>query len=555
MLSFANSDMQGRSSYVKTGWRLQRHTTHTNSPELILFANFSTSHAEQGIMAAVLGRIFADKYRIDAELGAGAVGVVYRAHQLDLDRDVAIKLLHAGAATRPEARLRFVREAKTASRLIHPGAIGILDFGEFEGQPFLVMELLHGEALRDRMASAPLPLAACLRVVREVASALEAAHAIRLTHRDIKPENIFLHRLTSAGSPTASAASASPPDGPNANPLLTQLDPAVVQVRVVDFGLAFVAETDDASVARMTQEGIVGGTPAYMSPEQVHGKNVGPAADIYALGCTLFEMLAHRPLFEGSLGDVLTRQAYAPPPDLMRIAPDCGASPAIQQLLHKMLAKTAPLRPSPAAIVRIVDEELARLAGPKPAQQRGAPLPARAERAFSLVPTNTRTSLQPQRTEGLPGTDVCVLLASAISDDFELGMVTSGARVEALPLAAGHTLTEPFAVIWAPGEPLARLAQLCAQGVPVVTDVPNADFAAIIARLHAGAADVVPHNSPADEIARHLFRTARAEGKPWPAQLTGASTPTALSAASPVVTHQPPARPPDLSHVGKGSES
>ena len=193
----------------------------------------------------MIGTVIANKYRCDAELGAGSMGVVYRARQLDLGRDVAIKLLHQGAATRSEARLRFLREAKVATRLVHPAAVQILDFGETEDQPYLVMELLDGESLRDRLERGPLPLPDVLRLCRDVASALAAAHDVRLIHRDIKPENIFLQKVAGADDATP------------------------WRVRVVDFGLAFVADSEDLSVGRMTQEGVVGGAPAYMSPEQV----------------------------------------------------------------------------------------------------------------------------------------------------------------------------------------------------------------------------------------------------------------------------------------------
>ncbi len=424
----------------------------------------------------MIGTVIANKYRCDAELGAGSMGVVYRARQLDLGRDVAIKLLHQGAATRPKARLRFVREAKVATRLVHPAAVQILDFGETDDQPYLVMELLDGESLRDRLDRGPLPLADVLRLCRDVASALAAAHDVRLIHRDIKPENIFLQKI--AGT-----------DG--ATPW---------RVRVVDFGLAFVADSEDLSVGRMTQEGVVGGTPAYMSPEQVHGRGIGPASDVYGLGCVMFELLAHRPVFEGSLGDVLTRQAYSPPPELLRVAPTCGAPAEIISLLGKMLAKTGPLRPSPSHIVRVLDDALVHLTTTP--SSRGAPLPPRSERGFALKPR----AATPVELDG----NVRVYCYAKLDEAVEMSLISAGARVELWPTQGLAAVPHDNTIIWAPGIDEATLRMLCASGIPTITDLDAPTMDGIIVALRAGAADVVPVPYGGDQVARRVMRlTAR----------------------------------------------
>lgn len=430
------------------------------------------------IVGPVIGTVIGAKYLIETELGCGAMGVVYRAKQLDLGRDVAIKLLHAGTATREDARLRFVREAKVATRLVHPAAVQVLDFGEAQGQPYLVMELLEGGTLREHLEHGPLSLIDSLRVCREVASALAAAHDVRLIHRDIKPENIFLQRLAAAGT-------------------------SDWRVRVVDFGLAFVADSDDQSVGRLTQDGVVGGTPAYMSPEQVHGRGIGPASDVYGLGCVLFELLANRPVFEGSLGDILTRQAYAPPPDLMRVAPTCTAPPTVISLLGKMLAKTGPLRPSPAQIVRVLDEVMGQQASGLPA--RSTALAARAERGFTPV----------ARAVSVASSNCAVVyFHGAMDDALELSLLCAGATVELWPTAGLPTIPPANAIIWAPGVDHATLQQLCASGIPTVTDVTPPSMEGIIAKLRAGAADVVVVPYATDQLTRKLMRLGLANAAP-----------------------------------------
>jgi len=228
------------------------------------------------------GELLAGKYRFEAPIGEGAMDVVWRATQLDLDRPVAVKLLHANLASRADARARFVREARVAATLHHPNAVRVLDFGEAPIGLYLVMELLIGTTLRQRLDRELLPRAETLAIAVQIARVLAAAHQVNLVHRDIKPENTFLEEHD---------------DGP--------------RVRVVDFGQAFIADAG-ASVGRLTDDGILGGTPAYLSPEQARGRQIGPASDIYSLGCTLYEMLAGRPPFLGNVAELITRHAYAP---------------------------------------------------------------------------------------------------------------------------------------------------------------------------------------------------------------------------------------------------
>jgi serine/threonine protein kinase len=457
-------------------------------------------------LRVVLGRVLTAKYRLDAEIGAGAMGRVYRARQLDLERDVAVKVLHPLMAQDEGAQLRFAREAKVAARLNHPAAVSVLDFGIDHDLPFLVMELMEGETLRQRLAAGPMLRADALAVAMDVADALIAAHQIRLIHRDIKPENTFLQR-TAWGE----------------------------RVRVVDFGLAFLA-TGELALGRMTQDGYVGGTPAYMSPEQVHGRGVGPAADIYSLGCMLYELIAGHPPFRGSLAELLTSQAYAPPRPLRLLELRPPVPPELDRLVLSMLSKSAPLRPSPSAVWQalrdLAQDVPSRATAPTYVSERSAralqPRSGGERVPTGEDPTATPAAIavgsqHPPDEAGVATVTIAsgvhrlpsvrVVTLGEISEELEFGLVSAGCAVE----RDGEL--DQAEVIWAPGVSDARLRELTAHA-PVVTDLgaaaspaaeagQGAAFEALMQRLRAGAADVILEVLTPDQLARKLLRVAR----------------------------------------------
>jgi eukaryotic-like serine/threonine-protein kinase len=232
-------------------------------------------------------------YRIDRLIGAGGMGEVYRARDTKLGRDVAIKILPDAFTADPDRLARFEREARVLATLNHPHIGAIYGFEESNPSPgsgqaavrALVLELVEGETLADRVARGPVPLADALRIARQIAEALEAAHEKGIVHRDLKPANI---KVT--------------PDG---------------VVKVLDFGLAKVFAGDGAAsdlsqsptfTVTAAREGAIMGTPAYMSPEQARGKTVDKRADIWAFGAVLYEMLTGRRAFEGDdVSDTLAR--------------------------------------------------------------------------------------------------------------------------------------------------------------------------------------------------------------------------------------------------------
>ena len=218
------------------------------------------------------------RYRVDASIGAGGMGEVYRAHDTTLNRDVALKVLPAGVADDPDRLARFHREAVVLASLSHPSIAHLYGLEDVDGAHALVMELVEGPTLSDRIAAGPIPLDDALPVARQIAEALEAAHEKGIVHRDLKPANIKVQN-----------------DG---------------TVKVLDFGLAkaLVPEGSDAAgdaansptlTARATQLGVILGTAAYMSPEQAKGRPVDKRADIWAFGVVLFEMLSGQRAFKG----------------------------------------------------------------------------------------------------------------------------------------------------------------------------------------------------------------------------------------------------------------
>jgi serine/threonine protein kinase/WD40 repeat protein len=221
-------------------------------------------------------------YEILEELGRGGMGVVYKARQLGLNRLVALKMIPAGACASPQTRARFHTEAVAAGRLQHPHIVGVHDIGEHRGQPYFSLELVEGGTLARKLAGKPQPADEAASLIETLARAVHHAHLHGIIHRDLKPANILL------ASRGCEPPGPSPPGG--SHPPLTNCIP-----KISDFGLAKILEDDNSQ----TRTGTIVGTPSYMAPEQASGilSAVGPAADIYALGVILYEMVTGRPPF------------------------------------------------------------------------------------------------------------------------------------------------------------------------------------------------------------------------------------------------------------------
>ena len=257
------------------------------------------------------------RYRLLAPLGAGGMGEVWKAHDANLDREVAIKVLAHGALSDDASRERFRREAHVLSRLSHPGVATIYDFDVQDGVDFLVMELVPGGSLASRLERGPLPIAEVIRVGAAIADALHEAHERGFLHRDLKPGNIV---LTQSGQP-----------------------------KILDFGLALLLAAGKAS-AKLTQTGMILGSLPYMSPEQLLGEADSVSTDVYALGVMLFEMSTGRRPFEKERAEALMFEIFGnAPPTLRSIRPEVPVE--LDRLVGACLAKEPAQRPASAAMV------------------------------------------------------------------------------------------------------------------------------------------------------------------------------------------------------------
>jgi serine/threonine-protein kinase len=239
-------------------------------------------------LAAELPRILG--YQVEALLGRGGMGIVYKARHLLLNRPVALKMLLAGVYASPEERQRFLREAETVAGLRHPNIVQVYDVGDHDGRPYFTMEYVEGGSLAQRLTGTPLGAAYAGALVATLAEAVQVAHQRGIVHRDLKPANILLQRKTEAPTPKADTDKARVLEVVPAP--LSDFDP-----KIADFGLA----RHFAGESALTMSGARVGTPSYMAPEQALGKTraIGPAVDIYALGAVLYELLTGRPPFRG----------------------------------------------------------------------------------------------------------------------------------------------------------------------------------------------------------------------------------------------------------------
>ncbi|MEM9193273.1 MAG: serine/threonine-protein kinase [Myxococcota bacterium] len=250
----------------------------------------------------LVGTTIDGRYRLEAMLGRGAFGAVFRAVQVGLDRPVAIKLLHSGPGAGPREIERFKVEARAASAIGHPGIVQIHDFGVGPGgSAYLAMELLGGETLGEAMTAGPLPPSRAVHIGHQVADAMAAVHAHKIIHRDLKPGNVHLL----------------PGD----------------RVRIIDFGIAKLID----ATAMLTRPDEIMGTPFYMAPEQWESADVDARADVYSLGVMLFEMISGRPPFiVSNVTELVLKVCTEEPPDLRTFT---AVDPALATLIGSCLRR------------------------------------------------------------------------------------------------------------------------------------------------------------------------------------------------------------------------
>ena len=262
---------------------------------------------------SLIGTTLAGKYRIDERLNEGGMGTVYRGTHVLMEKTVAIKVLRPSLAADEKIVARFSREARAASRISHPNALSVTDFGEDEnGIVFLVMEYLSGRTLKQVIRDeGPLPLARVVEIVRQVGDALNAAHAQGVVHRDLKSDNIMLVDTTMAGD----------------------------HAKVLDFGIAKINEPDGNRDSELTAPNLVIGTPQYMSPEQCsQNSEIDARSDIYSLGVILYEMfVGHVPFTADSPTMVMMKHLQEPVPSVLEERSDLPAS--LGRVIARAMAK------------------------------------------------------------------------------------------------------------------------------------------------------------------------------------------------------------------------
>ena len=311
-------------------------------------------------------------FRIIEKLGAGGMGVVYKARDTRLDRPVALKFLPDNMVQDSQTLERFRREAHAASALNHPGICTIYDIGEQDHRPFIAMEFIDGETLRQYIHGQPLPIEQILDLGIQIADALDAAHTEGIIHRDIKPSNVF---VTKRG-----------------------------QAKILDFGLAKLVAKDllpldpQNSSSASTQDslsivGIISGTPAYMSPEHVRGDDLDRRTDIFALGLLLYEMATGHQAFGGKTGGAIIEAILTRTPPSARTL-NSQIPPQLEEIISKCLDKDRNLRYPTAAAVRSDLQQLKRVSESGQITSSAAPVAGRNRHNCHARHTFSRASLR-----------------------------------------------------------------------------------------------------------------------------------------------------------------
>jgi serine/threonine-protein kinase len=364
------------------------------------------------------GSLVTARYRIEALLGQGGMGAVYRAYDTELEEPVALKVLHRGNLENEGLIERFRREVKLARKVTHPNVARTFDLGACGGFHYITMELIDGVSLARHLASGPLPLSEALRICTDVTHGLVAAHSAGVTHRDLKPDNILLAHP----APGASAGSE--------------------RVVLTDFGIARADEKAGADERPESQRnltvGAIVGTPAYMAPEQILGETPDGRTDVFALGVVLFEMLTGHLPFEGaSAMQQATARLTRPAPDLCDHC--ANTPPPLAALLRTMLARDRRERPD----ARQVLDALVRLRGEGRAADplaELAPVPSSTSPLSLVAPRIRSVAVLPLRSVdpalAVAGFELSSSLADSLARNASLRVVPPAfAPAEASPVA------------------------------------------------------------------------------------------------------------------------
>jgi len=441
-----------------------------------------------------IGTIVSGRYRVDSLIGAGGFGRVYRGTHLTLGEPVAIKFLLEEFSNRPEQRARFKREAVALAKIRHPSIVAVHDYGEHLGELYMVMELVRGRPLSDRIRDehgALMPLARVAALIDQVLAVLEVAHALGIVHRDLKPENV----------------------------MLLETEDRTDHIKVLDFGLALM--DDRMGGDRLTATRAVQGTPIYMSPEQCRGRDVGAPTDIYAVGVMLFELLSGSAPFEGdSVPDIMAKHMFVEPPTLSEKGAEVPAG--IEALVASALSKRAEVRPT----ARAFREQLARaLRGEDEASKDALQAQQRVEHAAltreqrALVEASAehprpRDSIAPTDGGSMPRAYLCLADASA-AESLRDALAVHGVsgvvwKQEGLPTEAVLSKRPAKVIVGSGSDSVQRVKELRATAHTAKTPVLVLDANASTPEyIRAGASDVVAPGSSQEVVCKQIVRLIR----------------------------------------------
>ncbi len=400
------------------------------------------------------GRRIGGRYVLGDPLGEGGMGQVFRAIDGRLQRVVAIKLLRPQFSERADANQRFLREARIGAQLSHKNLVQTYDFGRDGESLFLAMEYLEGRTLAAYIREyGPLSERKVVEIASQISSGLAAAHAQSLVHRDLKPENVVL-------------VSESP-----------------LRCKVIDFGLAVLCdqgatESGENSISRLTRDGSIGGTPRYMAPEQLRGKEPLGASDVYALGCVLFELLSGAPPYDlDGLGELAAHHLYAPVPPLEHCRDN--VPPVLCELVRRCLGKLPSSRPT----MLQVHERLARI-------RKGQP-----QATSEVVSHETTTAEEP--SSGM------VALHGNASKEMRMALGAAG-----FELADEQDLPATGALVCF-GTPSHELSSLCDTHALVIADAEPGDMERVAHLLRVGVSEVLIKPVRSEKLIAKLRRALR----------------------------------------------
>lgn len=304
-------------------------TAGDNMPQALKDSSYNLSATMAPDKPRLTGEIIAEKYRLENVIGEGGMAIVYKAIQINIDRPVVLKIMQWQLRGNERAIKRFEQEAKFTAKVSHPNVVSVFDVGFLAGgQPYLVMEFIKGESLRDRLEKqGQLSLATTMQIMVQLCRGLQEAHKVGLIHRDLKPENILLLEDT---------------DRPD-------------WVKIVDFGIAHLV----VGYQRLTRTGNITGTIAYMAPEQLRNVPVDTRADLYALGIVLFEMLTGKIPFDGeSTESILLKQLMEPPTPPSALRGEIPPGSALDMVVLRALEKDPEKRYQTATEMRLDIEQI-----------------------------------------------------------------------------------------------------------------------------------------------------------------------------------------------------